>query len=149
MSFIIKKAERKDVKVIKEYINKHAKFAKIQERCCIEEKIIESSFFDNQYAIALIGYEDDEPVGIATYYYNFSSITGSRGIFIEDLFIDFDKRGKGYGKKLISKIFAIAKDENIKKVDWYCLKNNTRAIEMYKKIGAIIEEELIVLTMES
>lgn len=149
MNFTVKKAERKDSKIIYEYIKKHAKFAKIEDRCCINESIIERSFFDNQYAVALLGYENNNPVGIGVYYYNFSSITGDKGMFIEDLYIDAEKRGKGYGKLLMNHIIAIAKEENIKKIDWYCLEDNKRAIDMYKSMGAIREKELVVFTLNS
>lgn len=146
--FIIKKATRKDVKTIVSYIKKHAEFAEIRDRCNVNEKVIEASFFQNQHAMALIGFEEDIPAGIGIYFYNYSSLTGERGIFIEDLFIDIEKRGLGYGRAILNHIFEIAKAEKIKKIDWYCLNDNEKAIKMYKNMGAEQESELTVFTFE-
>ena len=148
MKFTIRKAKPVEAPVIMDYLQRHFIFAGIQDRSTITMKEVHEAFFEKEEAFAILALEDETPVGLATYYYNFSTLTGKQGIFIEDLFIDEDARGKGYGKQLIQTIFNTAKAQGIEKVDWYVLKDNHRAIELYKNLDAQLEDELLVFTKE-
>jgi len=146
MKFTIRKAKPVEAPVIMDYLQRHFIFAGIQDRSTITMKEVHEAFFEKEEAFAILALEDEIPVGLATYYYNFSTLTGKQGIFIEDLFIDEDARGKGYGKKLIQTIFNTAKAQGIEKVDWYVLKDNHRAIELYKNLDAQLEDDLLIFT---
>ena len=148
MALTIRKAQPFEAPLIMDYLQKRFIVAGTQDRSTITMRDIHEAFFERAYAFALIAFEDDNPVGLATYYYNFSTLTGKRGYFIEDLYIEPEARGKGYGKKLFQRIFENAKSEGVEKLDWHCMIGNTRAIELYKKLGAERKDDKIVFTLE-
>ncbi len=96
----------------------------------------EHLFAKNPIAFVLLAYQENVPVGFALYFYNFSTFVGKPGIYLEDLYIIKQYRGKGYGKALLLKLIDIAKQKNAGRVEWQVLDWNTPAIDFYKKIGA-------------
>jgi ribosomal protein S18 acetylase RimI-like enzyme len=140
MNYTIRKAKPFEAPVIMDYLQRHFIFAGIQDRSTITMKDIHHAFFEKEVAHALLAFEKESPVGLAIYYYNFSTLTG--------IFIDEAVRGNGYGKRLVNRVFEIAKEEGIQKVDWHVLKDNDRAIQMYREMGADLEEDLVVFTKE-
>jgi GNAT superfamily N-acetyltransferase len=89
----------------------------------------------------LIAELDAAPIGFALYFYNYSTWRGHAGIYVEDLFVYPEHRGRGYGKALLAQVAAIAVAEGCHRVDWAVLNWNTPAIDFYNSVGAIPQSE--------
>jgi len=100
-------------------------------------------------AAVLLALENDEPVGFAVYFYNFSTWLGRAGIYLEDLFVRPDKRGKGYGRALLVHLAKIAQERGCGRLEWAVLDWNTPAIQFYKKLGAEPMTEWTVFRLTS
>ena len=97
-------------------------------------EILSEWIFEKGKANVIIVSEDETPVGFALYFYNFSTFLGRAGIYLEDLFVLPEYRGKGYGKGLITKLAEIALEEGCGRLEWSCLDWNTPSIDFYKSI---------------
>jgi GNAT superfamily N-acetyltransferase len=93
-------------------------------------------FGPNAKAHALIAYYDDSPAGFALYYYTFSTFQGLPGLYLEDLYVNTEMRGKGIGQALLHRLAQIAKCEGCWRIEWAVLHWNESAIGFYKKLGA-------------
>jgi len=89
----------------------------------------------------LIAELDAAPIGFALYFYNYSTWRGHAGIYVEDLFVYPEHRGRGYGKALLAQVAAIAVAEGCHRVDWAVLNWNTPAIDFYNSVGALPQSE--------
>lgn len=96
------------------------------------------------YAEVIIAYLNNQPVGFALYFHNFSTFLGRPGIYIEDLYVTPEARGKGVGQKLLAFLAKLAKDRKCGRLEWWVLDWNKPAIEFYKKIKAIPMDEWTV-----
>ena len=81
-------------------------------------------------------YEGDTEVGFALFFHNFSTFLGRAGIYLEDLYVMPEYRGKGYGKALLSKLAQIALERGCGRLEWWCLDNNTPSIDFYLSLNA-------------
>ena len=87
------------------------------------------------------GFDYIEPVGFALYFENFSTFLGRTGLHLEDLFVDPDQRGKGYGKQLFQAVARIAAERGCQRLEWACLNWNQPSIDFYHYMGAVPLEE--------
>ncbi len=147
MSVTYRKAERKDIKTILDFINKLAEYEHLENQVVASPALLEEWIFDKNKANVIIAEEDGTPAGFALYFYNFSTFLGRAGIYLEDLFVLKEYRGKGYGKGLITKLAEIALDEGCGRLEWSCLDWNTPSIDFYKSIGAVPMDEWTVYRM--
>jgi len=147
-SFSIRSADEKDITLILDFIKKLAKYEKALEMVSCSEKILKENIFQNRYAEVLIADLNNEPIGFAIIFHNFSSYSGKAGIYIEDIYINDDFRGRGYGKKLFSFIANLAVKRNCDRVDLSVLNWNKEARKFYKLFGAkaILEKTLFRLS---
>lgn len=134
--FKIRDARRDDASLILEFIRKIAGYEKLLHEVEATVESIEKWIFDRQCARVIIAELDDEPIGFALYFYNFSTFTGRPGLYLEDLFIDPEFRGHGYGKALLLHLAAKADEEGCGRMEWVCLDWNEPSIRFYKSIGA-------------
>jgi GNAT superfamily N-acetyltransferase len=133
----IRKAEEKDIPLILKFIKGIAEYEKLlHEVEANEEKLRESLFSQNANTEVLLCYFGDVPVAYAVYFHNFSTFVGKKGIYLEDIFVYPEYRGKGIGKKLLKYIAQIAVERNCGRMEWAVLNWNKPAIEFYKSIGA-------------
>lgn len=102
------------------------------------------SLFVRKAAEVIIGEYDGEPVGFALFFHNFSTFLGRPGIYLEDLYIRPEMRGRGYGKTLLVFLAKLAKERNCGRFEWWCLDWNEPSINFYKSIGAIPMDEWTV-----
>lgn len=102
-----------------------------------EDFLKENLFGKRKFAEVLIAEFDNQPVGFALFFHNYSTFVGKPGIYLEDLFVQPEMRGKGIGKKLFLELVKIAKERNCGRVEWSVLNWNTPAIDFYKSMGAI------------
>lgn len=109
-----------------------------------EDQIKKYLFGQHKFAEVLIANFDNQPVGFALFFHNYSTFVGKPGIYLEDLFVEPEMRGKGIGKKLFLELVKIAKDRNCGRIEWSVLNWNTPAIDFYKSMGAVPMDEWTV-----
>ena len=145
---IIRKAAKKDMSAVLDLIKELARFQKEPNAVLISaEDLIREGFSDKPLFQCLVAEADDEIIGIALYYYNFSTWIG-KTIHLEDLIVREDKRGTGAGFALYSVIIRLAESENVKRVEWLVFDWNVSAIDFYKKTGAKVKDNLVVVQMD-
>lgn len=141
----IEPATRKDLPIILSFIEGIAAYEKLSHEVeSTIEKLDETLFGDRPYAEVLIAYEAQIPVGFALYFHNYSTFRARPGIYLEDLFVLPEHRGKGYGKALLERIISIATERKCGRVEWSVLDWNTPAIDFYKSMGAVPMDEWTV-----
>ena len=131
-----RKAERKDSALILQFIKELAAYEKMEEEVIADEATLEEWIFDKQKAEVLFVLEDGTEVGYALYFHNFSTFLGRAGIYLEDLFVKPEHRGKGYGKAILKKLASIAVECGCGRLEWWCLDWNKRSIDFYLSLGA-------------
>jgi GNAT superfamily N-acetyltransferase len=142
MSVRIAVAAESDVPLILSFIRKLAEYEKLLHLVvATEADIHENVFGPNPVAEVLLAYWDDEPVGFALYFRNFSTFLGQTGIYLEDLFVDPEHRGKGIGKALLARLANIAIDRGYGRLEWAVLDWNKPSIEFYRSLGAVALDE--------
>ena len=146
--FIIRNAALKDVPVVLDFINGLAEYEKLGHEVVATEADLERYLFgDERVAEVLLAYEGEVPVGFALFFHNFSTFLGKPGIYLEDLFVLEEYRGKSYGKKLLTKLAAIALERNCGRLEWAVLDWNEPSIEFYKSLGASTLDEWLINRM--
>lgn len=142
--FKIRFAEEKDVKLILDFIKELADYEKLLSEVVATEEILMDSLFVRKAAEVIIGEHDGEPVGFALFFHNFSTFLGRPGIYLEDLYVRPEMRGKGYGKILLSYLAKLALERNCGRFEWWCIDWNEPSINFYKSIGAVPMDEWTV-----
>lgn len=136
-SLNIRKALSADAEIIHKMILELAEYEKLIEEVSVSVNdlkiILEST---NSFVEILIAEFENSPVGYALYFHNYSTFLGKAGIYLEDLFVKPEFRGKGIGKSLLEFIIKLAKERNCGRVEWSVLDWNEPAIEFYKNRGA-------------
>lgn len=136
-SFEIKPATSRDVPVILRLIHGLAEYERAADEVTTTEDQLHAVLFgENPAAQVLIGREGDNPVAFAIYFFNFSTWTGRRGLYLEDLFVVPEERGKGYGRKLLVRLADVAQRQGCGRMEWVVLDWNQPAIEFYRRLGA-------------
>ena len=139
--FTIRQAKREDSQLIFDFIQAIAAYEKMSDDVEGSVSDVEYSIFDKEQASVLIGEEDGIPVGFALYYFNYSTFKTRRGLYLEDLFVNPNMRGKSYGKLLLMELVNIAAQQNCGRMEWCCLDWNTPSIKFYKSLGATAMDE--------
>ena len=137
-------AQRKDTGIILDFINRLAEYEHMSDDVVATEALLEEWIFDRKKAQGLFALQEGKEVGIALYFYNFSTFLGRAGIYLEDLFVLPEYRGKGYGKGLLKKLAAIAVEEGCGRLEWSCLNWNQPSIDFYLAMGAVPMKEWTV-----
>jgi len=135
--FAIRRATLADVGAILNLIRDLATYERApDEVTATEEQLVDVLFGKKPAAEVLLAFEDEEPVGFAVYFYNFSTWLGRAGLYLEDLFVRPEHRGQGYGRALLVELAKIARDRGCGRMEWAVLDWNEPAIEFYRKLGA-------------
>ena len=142
--FRIRKAGREDIPVVLELIKELAEYEKMSDDVVATPKLLEEWIFDKEKAHVLLGEAEGEIVGMALYFYNFSTFLGRAGIYLEDLYVKPSMRGSGMGKALLTRLVRIAVEEGCGRMEWSCLNWNTPSIGFYKSLGAVPMDEWTV-----
>lgn len=136
-SFHIKPATIHDVPLILSFIKELAEYEKLTHEVVATEALLRENLFGpKKHAEVVIGYLDNEPVGFALFFHNFSTFLGKPGIYLEDLFVRESARGKGIGQKMLAFLAKLAKGRDCGRLEWWVLDGNESAIGFYKSIGA-------------
>ena len=130
-------AERKDVGLILQFIKELADYEKMLDQVVADEATLEEWIFDKQKAEVIFALEKGEEVGFALFFHNFSTFLGRAGIYLEDLYVRPECRGKGYGRAILKKLAAIAVERGCGRLEWWCLDWNKPSIDFYLSLGAL------------
>jgi len=136
MELTFRKAEKSDIKLILQFIKELAEYEKMLDDVSATEELIAEWMFDKQTAEVFFAMEDDREVGYALFFQNFSTFYGKAGIYLEDLYVKPEYRGKGYGKAILKHLAKIANERNCGRMEWCCLDWNKPSIDFYLSIGA-------------
>ncbi len=148
----IRFADRSDVPVIAELIRGLAHYEKLEHEVTMTEEVLDKSLFGPKpYAETLLVKEEGKAVGFALFFHNFSTFLGKPGIYLEDLFVIPEQRGRGIGRALLERLAQIAVERDCGRLEWAVLDWNRDAIGFYERLGAKPNSEWTVyrLTGES
>ena len=146
--FEIRPAFIEDVPVILELIRELATYERApNEVTATEEQLVDVLFGKRPAAEVLLAFEGKSPVGFAVFFHNFSTWLGRPGLYLEDLFVKPEKRGKGYGRALLVDLAKIARDRGCGRMEWAVLDWNEPAIKFYRALGAKPMEEWTVFRL--
>src|SRR5512136_3123163 len=134
--FTIRFAEEKDANEILRMVKELATYEKLLEGFEATEDILRESLFHRGVAETLIAEYNRKPIGYAIFFQTFSSFLGQIGIFIEDIYVEPEMRGKNFGKVLFAFIADIAVKRKCARLEWSCLDWNKPSIAFYEKMGA-------------
>lgn len=135
--FIIRPAVVADTALILTFIKELADYEKLLHEVVANESTLKESLFgDTPYAKVAIGEYNGKPVSFALYFHNFSTFLGRPGIYLEDLYVQPNMRGKGLGKILLGYLASLAIELNCGRLEWWVLDWNKPAIDFYQSLGA-------------
>jgi GNAT superfamily N-acetyltransferase len=136
-SIQIRMAAEPDVPLILAFIKELAECEKLAHTVVTTEAGLRETLFGARpYAEVLIAEADETPVGFALFFHNYSTFLGQPGIYLEDLYVRPEARGRGVGKQLLSRLAGLARERNCGRLEWCVLNWNTPAIEFYHRQGA-------------
>lgn len=137
----IRFAEKTEADKILFFIKKIAEYEKMEDQVTATEQTLKESIFDRHEAEVLFVLFDEKEVGFAVFCQNFSTFVGRAGIWLEDLYVLPEYRGKGCGAALFKRLAEIAKERHCERYEWCCLDWNKPSIEFYKAHGAKAMDE--------
>jgi GNAT superfamily N-acetyltransferase len=147
-NFEIRPARVEDVPVILGLIRELATYERApDEVTATEERLVDVLFGEKPVAEVLLAFEGKSPVGFAVFFHNFSTWLGRPGLYLEDLFVKPDKRGKGYGRALLVDLAKVARDRGCGRMEWAVLDWNEPAIKFYRSLDAKPMEEWTVFRL--
>jgi len=137
----IRPATRADVPQILAFVRELAEFEREPDAVVATEAMLERALFEEGSAEALMAELDSAPVAFALFFHNFSTWTGKKGLYLEDLYVTPAARGMGVGTALLAHLAGIALDRDCARFEWSVLDWNQPAIDVYRKIGAVGMDE--------
>ena len=137
-------ATRKDVPEVLEFIKMLAEYEHMADEVVADVETLEHWLFDEKKAEVIFAVADGERVGFALFFHNFSTFLGRAGLYLEDLYVKEEYRGKGYGKALFTELARIAVERGCGRFEWWCLDWNQPSIDFYKSMGAVPMDEWTV-----
>lgn len=142
MNLQIKEANANDIPHILMMIHEFADFLELSAYCDITEESLQNVMFgENSFVKGLIALADETPIAYAIFFPFFASFKGQRSLFLEDIYIKPEFRQAGIGEQMLRKIAKIARSQNCSRIDFQVLKDNQKAINFYKKLGASCNED--------
>ena len=137
-------AEEKDAAKILYFIKELAAYEKMSDEVIATEELLKEWIFEQKKAEVIFAIVDDKEIGFALFFHNFSTFLGRAGIYLEDLYVMPEYRGKGYGKALLKKLAQIAVERKCGRLEWWCLDWNQPSIDFYLSLGAEAMDEWTV-----
>ena len=132
----IRTASAEDCGRILQMIRALARYEKMEDQVVATEDLLREWIFEKKKAEVLFATEDGREVGFALFFHNFSTFLGRAGIYLEDLYVMPEYRGKGHGKALLKRLAQITLERGCGRLDWQCLDWNERSIAFYRSLGA-------------
>lgn len=129
-------AVREDTPLILSFIRALAEYEQMTDQVVATEELLAEQLFDRGNAEVLFALEDGQEVGFALFFHNFSTFLGRAGLYLEDLYVLPEHRGKGYGKALLQRLARVARERGCGRMEWWCLDWNRPSIDFYLSLGA-------------
>jgi GNAT superfamily N-acetyltransferase len=143
--FTIRTATQSDVALILSFVRQLAEYERLGDQVVATEESLRATLFgDRPYAECIIGDADDEAVGFALYFHNYSTFLARPGIYLEDLFVKPERRGRGFGRELLRCVARIAEARGCARFEWAVLNWNEPAIGFYQRLQAVPMHEWTV-----
>ena len=130
-----------DTKLILDFIKQLAEYEKMENEVVATEELLKEWIFEKHKAEVVFALDGEKEVGFALFFHNFSTFLGRSGIYLEDLFVLPEFRGKGYGKGLLKILAKITVERGCGRLEWCCLDWNKPSIDFYHSLGAIPMDE--------
>jgi GNAT superfamily N-acetyltransferase len=144
----IRETSEADLPVILEFIRALARYEKLEHKVVASEELLRHTLFGPRpYAEALIGEEQGRPVAFALFFHNYSTFLARPGLYLEDLFVVPEARGRGYGRMMLQRLAQIAEERDCGRLEWWVLDWNEPAIGFYKRLGAVPMDEWTVFRL--
>ncbi|HUP49945.1 MAG TPA: GNAT family N-acetyltransferase [Thermoanaerobaculia bacterium] len=144
----IRAAAEADVPLILSFIRDLARYEKLEESVVTtEERLRDSLFGERPYAEVLIGEESGQPVAFALFFHNYSTFLGRPGLYLEDLFVKPEARGRGHGRAMLARLARVARERNCGRMEWWVLDWNEPAIAFYRRLGAVPMDDWTVFRL--
>jgi GNAT superfamily N-acetyltransferase len=141
----IRAATEDDVPLVLSFIRELAEYEKLSDEVVATEEVLRDSLFGERTgAEVVICYHDGDPAGFALFFHNFSTFLGRPGLYLEDLYVKPEMRGRGLGRALLVHLAGIARERGCGRMEWSVLDWNEPAITLYKGIGATPMDEWTV-----
>ncbi|MBR4858986.1 MAG: GNAT family N-acetyltransferase [Clostridia bacterium] len=137
----IRFATENDVEIILDFILKLAEYENMLDDVVATPVLLKEWIFEKKKAEVIFAVENGKEVGFALFFHNFSTFLGRAGIYLEDLFVLPEYRGKGYGKALLKKLAKITCERGCGRLEWCCLDWNKPSIDFYLSLGAVPLED--------
>ena len=144
MELTFRYAQESDTALILEFIKALADYEKMSDDVVATEELLKEWLFGQKKAEVIFALADGKEVGFALFFHNFSTFLGRAGIYLEDLFVKPEFRGKGIGKAIFKKLGAIARERGCGRLEWWCLDWNQPSIDFYRSMGAEAMDEWTV-----
>lgn len=136
-NFSIRPAEPGDVPAVLGFVHKLAEYERLSHEVQMDETALHALLFgERPYAEVVLADVDGESIGFALFFHTVSTFAGKPGIYLEDLFVDPQARGKGYGKALMAHLAQLAVERGCARFEWAVLKWNEPSIAFYRQLGA-------------
>ena len=132
----IRYAQESDIPQILLFIRELARYENMLDEVVATEDLLREWIFGKKKAEVIFAEENSEPVGFALFFHNFSTFLGRAGIYLEDLFVKPEHRGKGVGKALLQRLAQITVERGCGRLEWACLDWNRPSIDFYLSLGA-------------
>ena len=129
-------AQKEDTGLILSFIRALAEYENMEAQVVATEALLSEWLFEKNTAEVLFALENGKEVGFALFFHNFSTFLGRGGIYLEDLYVMPEYRGKGYGKGLLKQLGRIAAERGCGRLEWWCLDWNQPSIDFYRAMGA-------------
>ena len=126
-----------DTGLILRFIRGLAEYEGMTDQVVATEELLRRQLFERKHAEVLFVLEGEREVGFALFFHNFSTFLGRSGLYLEDLFVLPEARGRGYGKALLARLAAIARERGCGRMEWCCLDWNQPSIDVYRALGAV------------
>ncbi len=134
-------ANIEDTEKILFFIKALADYEKMSNDVVATQELLKEWIFEKKKAEVIFALEDGKEVGFALFFHNFSTFLGRAGLYLEDLFVLPEYRGKGYGKGLLKVLAGIAVERGCGRLEWQCLDWNKPSIDFYLSLGAVPMED--------
>lgn len=144
---VIRAAREGDEGLILQFIKELAAYEKLEHEVVATEELLREWIFEKKKAEVIFACADGQEVGFALYFHNFSTFLSRAGIYLEDLYVRPQNRGRGYGKLLLKTLAQTALDRGCGRLEWWCLDWNQSSVDFYLSLGAEKMDEWTVYRM--